>query len=79
MPQLNQKGPTGDGHMTGRRMGKCTNFGANAKQETSADNSTPTETSPENNTGRGFGFGKGLGQGRGMGMGRQHRFRNGQQ
>ncbi len=28
MPGFNQKGPTGQGPMTGRKMGKCTNFGA---------------------------------------------------
>lgn len=31
MPGLNQKGPMGEGAMTGRRMGKCTNFGAKSK------------------------------------------------
>ena len=78
MPGFNQKGPMGQGPMSGKKMGKCTNFGANAKLVTSAVNTTQTETLPENNTGKGFGFGKGMGQGRGMGMGRQHRFRNGQ-
>ncbi|HPX99435.1 MAG TPA: DUF5320 domain-containing protein [Bacteroidaceae bacterium] len=28
MPGFNQKGPMGEGPMTGRKMGKCTNFGA---------------------------------------------------
>jgi hypothetical protein len=78
MPGFNQKGPMGQGSMSGRKMGKCTNFGANVKQDTSVANEIPTETTPENNAGRGFGAGKGMGQGRGMGMGRQHRFRNGQ-
>ncbi len=27
MPGFNQKGPMGEGPMTGRKMGKCTNFG----------------------------------------------------
>ena len=31
MPGLNHKGPMGDGPMTGRKMGKCTNFGAGKK------------------------------------------------
>ena len=78
MPGFNQKGPMGQGSMSGRKMGKCTNFGANMKKETSVANATSSETSPENNAGRGLGAGNGMGQGRGMGMGRQHRFRNGQ-
>mgnify|MGYP000069148826 CR=1 FL=1 len=78
MPGFNQKGPMGQGSMSGRKMGKCTNFGANVKQETSVANATSSETSPVNNAERGFGAGNGMGQGRGMGMGRQHRFRNGQ-
>ena len=28
MPGFNRKGPMGQGSMTGRRMGKCTDFGA---------------------------------------------------
>ncbi len=28
MPGFNQKGPEGQGPMTGRRMGRCTNYGA---------------------------------------------------
>lgn len=31
MPGFNQTGPMGQGPMTGRRMGKCTNFGAEKK------------------------------------------------
>lgn len=30
MPGMNHKGPNGEGAMTGRRMGRCANFGANA-------------------------------------------------
>lgn len=54
MPGLNHKGPTGQGPMTGRRMGRCTNYGANLKK---SDNSLP-ENKNENLTtdfpGRGF-------------------------
>ncbi len=78
MPGFNQKGPMGQGSMSGKKMGKCTNYGANVKHETPIANTSSTETLPENNTGRGLGMGNGLGQGRGMGMGRQHRFKNGQ-
>ena len=34
MSGFNQKGPMGQGSMSGRKMCKCTNFGANVKQET---------------------------------------------
>ena len=33
MPGFNQKGPEGQGSMTGRKMGRCTNFGANLKKK----------------------------------------------
>ncbi len=78
MPGFNQKGPMGKGSMSGKKMGKCTNFDANVKHEISFTNATSTESSPEYNAGRVFGVGNSIGQGRGMGMGRQHRFRNGQ-
>ena len=78
MSGFNQKGPMGQGSMSGRKMGKCTNFGTNVKQQTSVASASTAETLPENNAGKGFGTGKGMGQGGGMGLGRQHRFRNGQ-
>ena len=28
MSNFNQRGPMGDGPMTGRKMGRCTNYGA---------------------------------------------------
>ena len=58
----------GQGSMSGKKMGKCTNFGAKVKQQTSVANASTAETLIENNAGRGMG----------QGMGRQHRFRNGQ-
>ena len=51
----------GQGSMSGRKMGKCTNFGANVKQETSVANATSSETSLENNAGTGLGAGNGMG------------------
>ena len=75
MPGLNHKGPMGDGPMTGRKMGKCTNFGAGKKS--SADETA--QESP-NTTKQGCGMGRGLGRGQGgqcMGMGRKNRNRNG--
>jgi hypothetical protein len=78
MPGLNQKGPMGQGPMTGRRMGRCTNFGANQLKSETADKANTEETTdtktdaqlPEDFLGRGMGYGKGMGMGRGMGFGR---------
>ncbi len=78
MPGFNQKGPEGQGSMTGRKMGRCTNFGANLKKKASAATENTNENNPENFQGREFGFGRGRG-GRGFGMRRQNRFRGGQQ
>jgi hypothetical protein len=82
MPGFNQNGPMGQGPMTGRRMGRCTNFGANqkntiAKTEETQEESRDEENLPGNNSGRGQGLGPGrggvgreMGLGRGMGVGR---------
>lgn len=88
MPGLNQKGPMGEGAMTGRRMGKCTNFGAKAKKEEQREVVQGSENQQnfaalDERASTGFGFGRGrrgLGRGpgrgqngNGMGMGRRHR------
>ena len=77
MPRFDQTGPVGQGPMTGRRMGRCTNYGAGKKTEPTNENpnENPKENLPEN-YGRGFGFGRG-GRGRGRGFGLQNRFRGG--
>jgi hypothetical protein len=75
MPGFNQKGPMGQGSMTGRRMGRCTNYGANLKDQTDDDNQNSTESFSGNFQGRGLGRGR---SGRGLGMGQQNRFRGGQ-
>jgi len=66
--------------MTGRRMGRCTNYGANLKNNevTTSENSIENQPLPQRGLGAGFGLGRG-GRGRGMGrgMGRQNRFRGG--
>ncbi|MDX9848552.1 MAG: DUF5320 domain-containing protein [Tenuifilaceae bacterium] len=73
MPGLNQTGPVGQGPMTGRRMGRCTNYGAGRKGQPIIDNTN--ENSPESPIiTTGFGRG-GRGRGRGRGMGMQNRFR----
>ncbi len=76
MPGFNQRGPMGQGSMTGRKMGRCTNFGANLKNQTAETKENANENIPENFQGRGFGFGRGRG-GRDFGMGQQNRFRGG--
>lgn len=75
MAGLNQKGPFGQGPMTGRRMGKCTNYGANRMEQDSSGNNEVNEVLPEG-AGRGMGRARGRGRARaGSGAGRQHRFR----
>jgi hypothetical protein len=76
MPGFNQTGPMGQGSMTGRRMGRCTNLGANLKNQTAEIKENLNENLPENIQGRGFGSGRGRG-GRCFGMGQQNRFRGG--
>jgi hypothetical protein len=91
MPGFNQKGPMGQGPMTGRRMGRCTNFGANPKDQPVAENEDASNLAADNlpAQGLGLGRGRGLGLGRGQGgagfgrggggrgMGRQNRNRGG--
>lgn len=74
MPRFDQTGPAGQGPMTGRKMGRCTNNGQGKRNDPQGDN--PIENSTET-FGRGFGFRRGfMGRGRG-GMGLQNRFRGG--
>jgi hypothetical protein len=90
MSGLNQRGPMGEGAMTGRRMGKCTNFGAKAKnpaqpnvvpESENQQNTAAFDESAGMGLGRGRrGLGRGLGRGQngnGMGMGRRRRNRFG--
>ena len=73
MPGLNQTGPMGQGSMTGRKMGKCTNYGAKNQQ-------TTDDKAQVNIQGNGQGLGRGLGRGQGgqgMGLGRRNRHGNG--
>jgi hypothetical protein len=76
MPGFNQTGPAGQGSMTGRRMGKCTNFGANQKKQNDERNEINHEANREINQdviqGRGMGRRR---NGRGLGLGQQNRFR----
>jgi hypothetical protein len=78
MPGLNQTGPMGKGSMTGRKMGKCCNFGM-------GKNNSSNEITPENQelneNGRGLGGGQGGGRmkGQGNGQGNRRGMRNGNQ
>ncbi len=78
MPNFNQRGPLGQGPMTGRRMGICTDNGAKSnKQVTSDEGKDISEQDiPQNFIGRGLGLRRGK-RGRGFGFGRQNRFRGG--
>jgi hypothetical protein len=72
MPGFDQTGPSGQGPMTGRRMGRCTNYGAGKGQESSS----PTDGKEENKLNQPMGRGSRPGWGRGFrprGMGRQNR------
>ncbi len=74
MPGFNQTGPMGQGPMTGRKMGRCTNFGANQGRKSTTEENLQQDVFQ----GRGFGFGRGQrGRGRGRGLGMQNRFRGG--
>jgi len=82
MPGFDQTGPRGQGPMTGRRMGRCTNYGAGVKNQPTETKENTNENLPENFQGQGFGFGRGrggrgFGMGRGRGWGQQNRFRGG--
>ncbi len=73
MPGFNQNGPMGNGPMTGRKMGKCTNFGAGRK-------SSAREMELENSDMTGMRFAQGRGLGRrcrcGQNLGMRYRNRN---
>ncbi len=86
MPNMNQTGPMGQGRMTGRKMGRCTNYGIGLTKQQEAEDKQSRDTDMDDNfiLGCGFGFrrgGGGWGAGRGVkrefGMGRQNRFRRG--
>lgn len=81
MPGLNQTGPMGQGPMTGRRLGKCTNFGQNAKNVNDAESQTSDRENESTQTLRGLGYGMmnrfGGGRGMRMGSGCRNRFMGG--
>lgn len=83
MPGFNQRGPMGEGPMTGRIMGKCTNYGAAKEGSVTVEEPQYENVDRDERgfgfgrgrrfgrgcAGRGFGRGQGVGQGRGFGRG----------
>ena len=76
MPGFDKSGPQGQGSMTGRKIGRCTNFGQpNSKEETSQNSNNEQFREPDQ-----VGFGQGMrrgmqgGRGRGRGFGRRGGF-----
>ena len=68
MPGLNQTGPMGQGAMMGRKMGRCTNFGAKLKSNPNTNNEINTQQPAEERNESKSSFG-GQGMRRGMGRG----------
>lgn len=91
MPRFDQTGPEGEGSMTGRKMGKCTNFGGRGSSKEADPSTGAEEIVPGKGLGRRAALGKkavgrgngrrggGQGNGLGRGQGLQNRFRGGQQ
>jgi hypothetical protein len=80
MPGFDQTGPEGQGSMTGRRMGRCTNYGRNFKKTENTSSPAQNGNPLENFQVRGFGVGlrrSGWVTGKGRGRGRQNRLRGG--
>ena len=71
MSNFNQRGPMGEGPMTGRKMGRCGNFGAGRRYTATQENENIENPMNDNPQGQGMGRGRGRGMGRGMknGMG----------
>ena len=77
MPRLNNRGPLGEGPMTGRRMGRC-----NPDNKGKTDDEILQSRDSSQQLGQGLGrrlrFGGGHSFGRGQGLGRGHGFGRGQ-
>jgi len=76
MPEFDQKGPSGQGPMTGRRLGRCTKSGASLPNQSVVETEEARPLNQEKIGGPGFGLGRGKG-GAGRGLGRQNRRRSG--
>lgn len=76
MPGFNRKGPEGQGPMTGRKMGRCTNYGAGRDRKSTSDPDGKGANRDEQESGRGSFYGRGRGMKK-DGSGRQNRSRSG--
>lgn len=74
MPGFNQTGPLGQGSMTGRKKGRCTNYGASLKNKKTTSSGDKIEDPVDNSSDKGLGIGRGRG-GKGRGIGTKNRFR----
>ncbi len=80
MPGLDQTGPMGQGPMTGRSVGRCTNYGAGRRNQPRAAEQNPEESNLMGSLGFGRGrggFAREMERGMGREMGLQNRFRGG--
>ena len=66
MSNFNQRCPMGEGPMTGRKMGRCGNFGAGRRFATTQENENAENTMSDNLQEQGTSRGGGRGMGRGM-------------
>jgi len=72
MPNLNRKGPNGEGAMTGRKLGKCSPENKGKTDEEILQYKTMYSQPGKGmdyGQGRGLGFGRGKGKGQGLGQG----------
>ncbi|MHC1707886.1 MAG: DUF5320 domain-containing protein [Bacteroidales bacterium] len=72
MPGFNQKGPKGQGPMTGQRLGRCTNYGAKQNRQVSDEQEVSPEETQKIITNDPILYGRGRG-GIGRGLGCQYR------
>jgi hypothetical protein len=61
MPNLNRKGPNGEGAMTGKKMGKCS-----PENKGKTDDEIFQDKTMSSQPGKGMGCGQGRGKGRGL-------------
>ena len=66
MPNFNKKGTMGEGPLTGRKMGACTNYGAGRRSQTTEENQDTENPINDNPQEQGMGRDCGRGMGRGM-------------
>ena len=69
MPNFNQRGPMDEGAKTGRKMGKCTNFGAGRSIQKIQEKENIVHPTDDNSQDQDQGQGRGLGRGKGRSMG----------